>query len=302
MCGIGGYIFKDGRIDAPTGSIVLSMLERLACRGPDGSGIAVWRDEKPKSLRFRVAASEVELKEVRSRLGVHPADLGGEYTAGAIAVELESENPPTADEIERALKGFEILAFGGRLDLVKRAQGPASLEELYSASDWTGPMALGHTRMSQESKIDLSHSQPFYAHGVPDLAFVHNGHITNYHRLRRQYEQEGVVFYTENDSEVIGVYLRDRLSKGRTLEEAMQDSVSDLDGAFNYIVGGAEGLGVVRDRFGFKPLVVLETDDVFAAATEEQALEGLIGRGGQVYEPPPGFARFVPLGGVADAH
>ncbi len=54
-------------------------------------------------------------------------------------------------------------------------------------------------------------------------------------------------------------------------------------------------MGVVRDRFGFKPLMVLENEDCFAAATEEQALRVPIGGKYDVHEPPPGFARFVHL-------
>ena len=119
----------------------------------------------------------------------------------------------TADDVERALGarrgGLEVLSLGRRLDLVKQVGSPAGLEAAYGLSAWRGPLAIGHTRMSTESRIDLSHSQPFWAHGVPDLATVHNGHVTNYHQLRRHYEQRGVTFYTDNDSEVIGVYLRD---------------------------------------------------------------------------------------------
>ena len=103
--------------------------------------------------------------------------------------------------------------------------------------------AIGHTRMSTESRIDLSHSQPFWVHGVPDLATVHNGHVTNYHQLRRRYEQKGVTFYTDNDSEVIGVYLRERMSAGRSLPEALADSIADLDGAYNYLVVSSRGAG-----------------------------------------------------------
>ena len=77
--------------------------------------------------------------------------------------------------------------------------------------------------------MDLSHSQPFWAHGVPDLATVHNGHVTNYHKLRRQYEQRGYRFFTWNDSEVIGVYLRDRMSKGLTFEDALRSSLDDFE-------------------------------------------------------------------------
>ncbi len=169
------------------------------------------------------------------------------------------------------------------------------LEASYGVSRWRGPLAIGHTRMSTESRIDLSHSQPFWAHGVPDLATVHNGHITNYHQLRRHYEQRGATFFTDNDSEVIGVYLRDRLDRGRTLPEALADSLNDLDGAFNYLVVSPEGLGVVRDRFGFKPLMVAETDEFLAVATEEVALRRVLPGDYRVSEPPPGRARFYPL-------
>ena len=179
-----------------------------------------------------------------------------------------------------------MLSLGRRLDLVKQVGTPAQLEAAFTISTWSGPLAIGHTRMSTESRIDLSHSQPFWAHGVPDLATVHNGHVTNYHQLRRHYEQHGATFYTDNDSEVIGVYLRDRMAGGRELGEAMSDSIVDLDGAFNYLVASPEGLGIVRDRFGFKPFMLAETDDFVAVATEEIALRRPSRRLPRV-EPPP---------------
>src|SRR5262249_59422847 len=105
-------------------------------------------------------------------------------------------------DVEAALSarrgGLEVLSLGGRLDLVKQVGSPDDLENTFKVSARRGPLAVGHTRMSTESRIDLSHSQPFWAHGVPDLATVHNGHVTNYHRLRRLYEQRGVTFFTDN--------------------------------------------------------------------------------------------------------
>jgi glutamine phosphoribosylpyrophosphate amidotransferase len=207
----------------------------------------------------------------------------------------------TAEDLERALGarrgGTEVLSLGRRLDLVKRVGAPDGLESVYGLSGWDGPLAIGHTRMSTESRIDLSHSQPFWVHGVPDLATVHNGHVTNYHQLRRRYEEQGATFYTDNDSEVIGVYLRSRMEQGRSLHEAMADSVGDLDGAFSYLVASPEGLGIVRDRFGFKPMMVVETDDFAAAATEEIALRRALPGDYRVVEPPPGSALFFALDG-----
>ena len=188
--------------------------------------------------------------------------------------------------------GIEILSLGQRLDLVKQVGSPKELEAAYGVSTWTGPLAIGHTRLSTESRIDLSHSQPFWVHGVPDIATVHNGHVTNYHQLRRRYEQRGVVFYTDNDSEVIGVYLRDRMEHGLSLPEALEDSVVDLDGAFNYLVASPEGLGIVRDQYGFKPLVLAETDDWVAVATEEIALRRRLPGDYETVEPMPGSALF----------
>jgi glutamine phosphoribosylpyrophosphate amidotransferase len=123
---------------------------------------------------------------------------------------------------------------------------------------------------------------------VPDLATVHNGHITNYHKLRRRYEQRGYRFYTENDSEVIGVYLRDRLAAGLSLADALRSSLDDFDGSFSYLAATADCLAYVKDRFGFKPLVVAETDDFVAVATEEIALRQALGRDFTAREPAPG--------------
>jgi len=206
----------------------------------------------------------------------------------------------TADQLEKALgaraAGLEVLSLGKRLDLVKQVGSPDELEAAYGISRWSGPLAIGHTRMSTESRIDLSHSQPFWAHGVPDLATVHNGHVTNYHKLRRMYEQEGTTFHTDNDSEVIGVYLRDKLEQGSTLPEALSSSIHELDGAFNYLVASAEGLGIVRDRFGFKPLMLAESSAFLAVATEEIALRRALPGTYRVFEPAPGRALFYPAG------
>jgi glutamine phosphoribosylpyrophosphate amidotransferase len=205
----------------------------------------------------------------------------------------------TALDLETALGtcrgGVEVLSLGERLDLVKQVGSPAQLEAAFGVSTWIGPLAIGHTRMSTESRVDLSHSQPFWVHGVPDLATVHNGHVTNYHQLRRRYEQQGIGFYTDNDSEVIGVYLRQRLLAGLTLSEALCESIVDLDGAYNYLVVSSEGLGVVRDRFGFKPLMLAETDFFVAVATEEIALRRALPGDYRAFEPPPGSALFYPL-------
>ena len=307
MCGIVGFLDKSGRHSKSTGRTLLTMLQALACRGPDGAGIAMLRDsDSPDPLgtwSIRIAPP-LDRQTVGDRLDglgtllEFPGLDGSRPNTASLRFLFRPEVGVTADQVERALDaragGLEVLSLGTRLDLVKQVGSPDELEAAYGISSWSGSLAIGHTRMSTESRIDLSHSQPFWAHGVPDLASVHNGHVTNYHKLRRKYEQAGVTFYTDNDSEVIGVYLRDKMDRGLSLLEALDASIRELDGAFNYVVASAEGLGIVRDRFGFKPLMLAETDEFLAVATEEIALRRGLGGGYRVSEPPPGRVLFYP--------
>ena len=59
------------------------------------------------------------------------------------------------------------------------------------------------------------------------MAIVHNGQITNYWKMRRRLEQRGYEFRTDNDSELIAVYLADKLSQGIALKEALKSSIDD---------------------------------------------------------------------------
>ena len=101
---------------------------------------------------------------------------------------------------------------------------------------------------------------------------VHNGQLTNYHGLKRAYEDRGHHFQTENDSEIIAVYLADKLAGGAALGDALESSLDDLDGTFTYLVSTRDGMGYAKDRWSAKPLVTMETDDVIALASEEVAL------------------------------
>jgi glutamine phosphoribosylpyrophosphate amidotransferase len=205
-------------------------------------------------------------------------------------------NPVGLEEkLMAQVPGAEIVSLGHHLEIVKQVGSPAELERTYGIGHRVGSHGIGHTRLSTESRVDLSHSQPFWAHGVPDLATVHNGHLTNYHKLRRRFEQRGYRFFTENDSEVIGVYLRDRMAAGLSLEDALRSSLDDLDGSYCYLAASSDCLAYVRDRFGFKPLIVAETDDFVAIATEEIALRQALGTQFVAREPAPGMMRVWPV-------
>ena len=130
--------------------------------------------------------------------------------------------------------------------------------------------------MATESRVDIAHSHPFWARPFPDIAVVHNGTITNYHKLRRRLELKGHHFSTENDSEVIAVYIADRLENGDSMQQALETSVDDLDGTFAYVVSTKDGIGLARDQFAMKPLLFAEDDELVVLASEECAIRKVL--------------------------
>lgn len=293
MCGIAGFLDKTRNEAAAVGQTVLAMLNALDCRGPDSAGVALYGNRPNGDLVLRIKlgendAFEEQAGQVADRVGalgrVCEADSTGAYLR--LVMDYGGDARVLEHTIESVNGDIEVVSMGRQLEIVKQVGSPQNLDRTYGISGFVGTHGIGHTRLSTESRIDLSHSQPFWAHGTPDLAIVHNGHITNYHTLRRLYEQRDVRFYTENDSEIIGVYLADRLSQGMTLQEALQASLVDLDGSFSYLVSTPDALGYVRDPFALKPLLYSETDTFVAIATEEIAVRSAFEGTYEVQETP----------------
>lgn len=293
MCGIVGYLDKKSDPDFPIGRTLLGMLQALSCRGPDSAGVALYGP--PSDWHIRLSApegldSETFIAALRQLgIAVHRHYRNGVYDA---VLSKRADIATLENQIQFQLPGTEVICLGQCFDLFKQVGSPEKLEATYGISKLTGSHGIGHTRLSTESRVDLSHSQPFWAHGVPDLATVHNGHITNYHKLRRRFEQRGYRLYTENDSEIIGVYLRDRMAEGLSLHDALRSSLDDFDGSFSYLAAARDTLAYVRDRYGFKPLMLADTQEFVAIATEEMALRQTLGEDFEVHEPAPGTIGF----------
>ena len=280
MCGIVGFFTKEGGEQAEIGQTILSMLRALGCRGPDSAGVALFGAPADSTFVVRVKLGETgEFESKAGRLAVHFPDVREFSTTAAYArfvVSGATDLKQLSAAIESLDKDFEVVSMGHRLEIVKQVGSPDNLERTFGISRLKGTHGLGHTRLSTESRVDLSHSQPFWSHGFPDLAIVHNGHITNYHQLRRRYEQRGIRFYTENDSEVVAIYLAEQLQKGGGLKGALERMLRDLDGSYSCLVATEREFGFVKDPFALKPLVMTETDNFVAVATEEIAIRSAL--------------------------
>jgi glutamine phosphoribosylpyrophosphate amidotransferase len=139
--------------------------------------------------------------------------------------------------------------------------------------------------MATESDVDISGAHPYWAYPFNDVAVVHNGQLTNYFQWKRRLERAGHRFNSECDSEIIAVYLAEKMSDGATLEDAMRDSLEELDGVFTYIAVTEDALGVAKDEMAAKPLVLYEGDDMVALASEEIAIRAVLDREIDTYDP-----------------
>ena len=116
-----------------------------------------------------------------------------------------------------------------------------------------GDVAIGHTRYSTAGGSSIANAQPIQvACSKGELALCHNGNLVNADEIRRQLENEGSIFRSTSDSEVI-LHLIARSQKP-TIEEAIQEALHQVTGAYSLIILTAEKMIAVRDPRGFRPL------------------------------------------------
>ena len=291
MCGIAGIIHRGS-----TGNIggeMSSMLQSLRHRGPDSTGFAVYGVPRSGELvmRFKVAEQEetldgfkiaAQLVERRAEVDRRIESLGGEIVSAEEATDyafryhlkFDGDLKRLVDYIEE-VEGAEILSMGDALELIKDLGDAERVSNQYSLGEFTGSHAIGHTRMATESDVDIRSAHPYWAYPFRDISVVHNGQLTNYWKSRRQLEHRGHRFMSNCDSELIAVYIADRQQRGQPLEEAMQDSITELDGVFTYLVATHDSLGMAKDVMAAKPMVLYESDEFIALASEEVAIRSI---------------------------
>jgi glutamine phosphoribosylpyrophosphate amidotransferase len=181
-----------------------------------------------------------------------------------------------------------VLSLGGSLEIVKDLGDAETVSNQYHLGKIRGTHAIGHVRMATESDVDISGAHPYWAYPFSDVAVVHNGQLTNYWQWRRRLERTGNRFQSECDSEVIAVYLAEKMGDGAPLEDAMRESLEELDGVFTYIAVTGDALGVAKDEMAAKPLVLYESDELVAMASEEIAIRAVLDREIDTVDPYEG--------------
>jgi hypothetical protein len=303
MCGIAGIIYRDGTHEI--GRDMTRMLQSMKHRGPDSTGYALYGppNDGLAIMRYTLADSntprDFEFDErlerhqgrVVQRLKAAGADIREHEQetdyAHRVTFSYDGDLKDLTDRIED-IPDAEVLSIGRSLEIIKDLGDADTVCAQYELDDFGGTHAIGHVRMATESDVDISGAHPYWAYPFKDVAVVHNGQLTNYFQWKRRLERSGHRFQSECDSEIIAVYLAEKMAEGAGLESAMRDSLEELDGVFTYIAVTDDALGVAKDEMAAKPLVLYESDDVVALASEEIAIRAVLDREIDTYDPYEG--------------
>jgi glutamate synthase domain-containing protein 1 len=307
MCGIAGLIHRGSSGDI--GREMTRMLQSLKHRGPDSTGYALYgmANKNDLVLRFKVAEQEDmakgfdihhKVKDRKAEIDRRIAELGGKILQEEQATEYayryriayDGDRRKLADYIED-VEGGEILSLGTALELIKDLGDAKRVSEQYKIPGFQGTHAIGHTRMATESDVDIRSAHPYWAYPFADVSVVHNGQLTNYWGNRRALERKGHRFMSNCDSELIAVYLADAMNQGSKLEDAMRASIDELDGVFTYLVATSDSLGMAKDTMAAKPMVLHESDDFIAMASEEVAIRSIFPTEIDTFDPYDGEVR-----------
>jgi len=297
MCGIGGVLYKNAT--GKVGADLERLIYGIRHRGEDSSGVAIFsakeKTDKHAVLLINVRVengkdAEVVLATIEDLL----KELGGEIleaktkgTIMSIRVLYEGSELDLCYELDKCK--VQTISIGNQLRIYKDLGTSDKLNEIYHYSSVVGTHGIGHARLATESVVSSDRAHPFWAYGFSDVAIVHNGQLTNYWKLRRKFEGWGYQFRTDNDSELIAIYIAHYLKKAMKLQAILEQSLEDLDGTFTFLVSTPTEIGFAKDKLAAKPLVYVDMEDRVVLASEEISLQALLPdmENVTVQEPPP---------------
>ncbi len=290
MCGIVGLYLKDKTLEGKLGHLFTPMLIEMTNRGPDSAGVAIYRDPVAED-ELKVTLAHTDPSYDWNAIAGALTDLHGPTTARKLGNHCVITTKASEEEVRSFLAAeapdVRIVGAGHVIEIFKEVGLPKDVARMYDLEHAKGSHVIGHTRMATESAVTTAGSHPF-ATGQ-DLCLVHNGSLSNHNRLREWLTKNaGMEFQTENDTEVAAAYLTWKLREGASLKEALESSLTDLDGFYTFVAGTAAGFAVLRDPIACKPAVMAETDKWVAFGSEFRALRSLPGiDAARVWEPEP---------------
>jgi amidophosphoribosyltransferase len=281
MCGIVGLHLRTPELYPRLGELLGGMLGEMSDRGADSAGVAVYGDPV-WSPPGRGCVSVTDIADA--------PDLGFDVDVAQVdSTYLLSASSSSEELLERVRQSYPdalIAGFGADLAVLKGVGHPRALTDAWGLAKAQGWQGVGHTRMATESAVTPSGCHPYTV--GPQQCLVHNGSFANHATIRRDLRRAGIVFDSENDTEVGARFVAQQLAAGRDVETALKELCATFDGFYTLLVSNHDSFAVVRDAIACKPAVIAETTEWVAMASEYRALAGLPGvESAKIWEPEP---------------
>lgn len=173
----------------------------------------------------------------------------------------------------RGQEGAGICSSDGKHLFTEKAMGlVADIFSEKRLKKLPGHLAIGHNRYSTAGSSILKNVQPIVANfSLGSLALAHNGNLVNANELRKSLEDEGAIFQSTSDSEVI-VHLIAH-AKGESFHERVIQALKAVNGAFSLLILRENELIAARDAYGVRPLCLGSVDGAYVVASETCALD-----------------------------
>jgi amidophosphoribosyltransferase len=161
-----------------------------------------------------------------------------------------------------------------------RHLGMGTLSTVFDTQDkisaLKGTTAIGHNRYSTTGSSSQFNIQPLSA-VLKDgpIAIGHNGNLVNTEPLRRRLQEDGAIFQSTTDSELI-VHVMAR-SKFKKVRDKFREALSHVEGAYSIVLMSDHGLYAARDPHGWKPLCIGRKDDGSVVIASESCALDLLG-------------------------
>jgi amidophosphoribosyltransferase len=210
-----------------------------------------------------------EIKEACGVFGIY--DLDGENVVPSIYYGLTSLQHRGQEScglaVSRTSGDRGNIQFRKDLGLVSEVFREETLQKM------EGDIGLGHVRYSTTGASVAENAQPLvlsYVKGT--LALAHNGNLVNTEELKWELIQNGAIFHTTTDSEVIAFHIARERVHSKTVEEAVLRTAQKIRGAYGLVIMSPRKLIGVRDPYGLKPLCLGRRGNAYVLASESCAL------------------------------
>ena len=173
----------------------------------------------------------------------------------------------------RGQESAGIVSSDGKCVLEHKAMGLVSeIFDEKTLDTLKGDIALGHVRYSTTGSSNIINAQPFRIHySGKSFAIAHNGNLVNARRIRSQLEEDGSIFQTTMDSEVVLHLTAKGYKKG--LEQAVIETMTQIKGAYAMVIMTEDALIAARDPNGFRPLCLGKINSGYVLASETCAFD-----------------------------